>query len=97
MFTVLTVVILVILTVPYLYLHTYMMAVLWGWYVVPLGLPAIGLAHMWGLSCLIAIYNFHNGPKKQFKTKRDQVQDNIIVILRPFLIFGLAAIGRLFM
>ena len=33
----------------------FVMTVIWGWFVVPLGLPAIGKAHAFGLTLLLSL------------------------------------------
>lgn len=40
-------------TPPAVLLRAYVTAAMWAWFVVPFGLPALGLAHAWGLWYLV--------------------------------------------
>jgi hypothetical protein len=42
-------------TIPSGILRGYVFATLWSWFVVPLGAPAMGLAHAYGLGCLVTM------------------------------------------
>lgn len=41
------------------------LSTLWGWFVVPIGVPAIGLAHAFGLSLIVSYFQVRN--PKMFK------------------------------
>jgi len=50
----------------------YVMRALWTWFVVPLGVPAIGMAHAYGINVLVSILT----PKSY--RKRDDRPDNSV-------------------
>ena len=39
-------------------LNAFVVSSLWGWFVVPLGMPSIGIAHAWGLGILVGMFQF---------------------------------------
>ena len=41
------------------------MVTLWGWFIVPLGASALGLAHGWGLSMMVHYYTSHTPDKRE--------------------------------
>lgn len=45
--------------VPSALLRGYVLATLWQWFVVPLGMPAIGWAHAYGIAALLVAATFH--------------------------------------
>lgn len=40
--------------VPLVLLNCYVIATLWGWFLVPLGLPAVTMAHAFGIDALLS-------------------------------------------
>lgn len=73
---------------------SYVSTVLWGWFVVPLGLPAIGLWHMYGLRMFYSLFmGFQRNPKEQ-----ESVSSAIAgVILGPMFVLLFAYIAKQFM
>lgn len=62
---------------------------LWGWFGVPLGLPAIGLAHAIGISLLVN--NFKTLPNINKKEPDESFGETIIktiIVNLVFLVFG---------
>lgn len=45
--------------VPSAILRGYVLATLWRWFVVPLGMPEIGKAHAYGIAALLVLITFH--------------------------------------
>lgn len=39
-------------------LGAYVLKTLWWWFVVPLGVPAVGMAHAYGLSTIVALMRY---------------------------------------
>lgn len=37
-------------------IEAYAISVLWGWFVVPLGAPAVGMAHAFGINALVTVF-----------------------------------------
>lgn len=50
--------------VPGAILRAYVLAVLWRWFGVPLGLPSLGMAHAYGLATLLQFANINLPPVK---------------------------------
>lgn len=44
-----------VLLVPYSVLVAYILTAMWGWFVVPLGAPGLGMAHAYGLALLATV------------------------------------------
>jgi hypothetical protein len=36
----------------------FFLSIMWGWFLVPLGVPSIGVAHAWGLAMLLSLLTF---------------------------------------
>jgi len=70
----------------------FVLSYLWQWFVTPLGIPAIGLAHAIGLGMII-----------RYLTKSESNSENTIgsaivdAFLGPFVMLGLGAIVKAFM
>lgn len=37
-------------------LHAFTAKTLWGWFIVPLGAPAVGMAHAYGISMFVTLF-----------------------------------------
>lgn len=72
-----------------------LLKVLWGWFVVPLGIQAIGIAHALGLAtvCHLLVGTRY----KADDTKATWGYMIGHVFLRPLIIWGIAAIYHAFM
>jgi hypothetical protein len=55
---------LILCAVPAALLNGYALATLWQWFVVPLGLPAIGFAHAYGLGQIASLATLNVPPVK---------------------------------
>jgi len=62
--------------------HGFVLSALWGWYIVPLGLPAIGIVHAIGLALLVRYLTYHHN-----KCKRETEEENPIskLVARVFV------------
>ena len=49
------------------FLNAFALTKMWGWFIVPLGVASIGMAHAWGLTMLISWLTNHS-----YKTSDDQ-------------------------
>ncbi len=45
------------------------LSLLWGWFIVPLGLPAINIFHAYGLALLVGL--FGNSPQSEKGSQKD--------------------------
>ncbi len=52
---------LIALNVPLGLLRGWVLSVLWRWFLVPLGLPGLGVAQAWGIATIIAMLVFQGG------------------------------------
>ncbi len=48
------------LIVPLGLFRGWILSILWGWFAVPMGLPALGVAHVWGLALLIGLATYQS-------------------------------------
>lgn len=53
-----------VLAVALMFLSMYTLQALWGWFVVPLGVPALTLAHAYGISVLALFFKFKAKDRK---------------------------------
>jgi hypothetical protein len=67
------------------------MMTLWGWFIVPLGVRAIGMAHGWGLAMMVGLYTHHTPDKRE---PFDIIVSGLITIL---LVLGFGWIAHSFM
>lgn len=74
-------------------LNTFVLVVLWGWFVVPFGLPQIGFAWAFGLLCVASLFSPTVPPApdgKVFEHLRD-------ILMKPVLVLAFGGIAKLFM
>lgn len=50
--------------IPISILRAWAISTLWGWFMVPLGLPPIGWAHAYGLLCTATLFQFYPAVKQ---------------------------------
>lgn len=78
----------------------YVLSVLWGWFIVPLGVSAIGIAHALGINVLVAFLKM-----KKKDTKKEKVDNYFgsvcesvtLAILAASFAFGFGWIATIFM
>jgi hypothetical protein len=74
-------------------LNAWALSVLWGWFVVPLGVNALGIAHAFGVSLVASLLV---RPHRDKTTNKEEYAAEIVkVILVPLmaLLFGYIAVG----
>jgi len=69
----------------------YVVSCLWLWFLVPLGVPAIGVLHAWGISILAGFLVLVSLPKI-IQTENDAVITIIFGFLYPLVVLGLGMI-----
>lgn len=86
----------VVLTFASILLQLILLTSLWGWFVVPLGVPAISYAQAFGLNLLLTYFQVRN--PKVFKpdllvasTYRKKVNTNIFIMLTALLLGFIAS------
>lgn len=74
--------------------NAWVLSILWAWFVVPLGVKAIGIAHAYGITQLVSLFLSNRGLKEN-KSKEDWVSTITIWITIPAiaLFFGWIAVG----
>ena len=78
-------------------LNGFVIQVMWGWFLIPLGLPVLGLANAMGLGLLIRYLTWQKIPSKE-KTSNKELMDNILTaVFYPLLVLGLGFVVHSFM
>ena len=90
--------IMLLVTVVNFVLFGFVFQDLWGWFMVPLGLPVISYAHAWGLALLYDI-NALNIKQVDIKatseaTEEEKITRTLTVLLGYLLLWGLAWIFK---
>lgn len=70
----------------------FVLATLWGWFVVPLGIAQIGIAHAYGLSLIPAVLLSSRGLYSP-EDKRTEAAVAALMMPAVALLFGWIAIG----
>lgn len=92
--------ILILVLLPFtMLLRAFVMTQLWSWFVVPLGVMTIGLAHAYGLTIIIALFTM------ALKSSLDDEKGMAYKVFKfmfeglgvPLMMWGLGALGTLFM
>ncbi len=65
-----------------------LLSVFWGWFLVPIGLPAIGIAQALGVSLVVSIMTNHNVPFKDHELDVMQAISGLFVRPIMYLILG---------
>ena len=71
---------------------------LWGWFLVPLALPPIGIAHAVGISTLAALLTMkvtHKDAEK--RTDKQTIDVIVLAVLWPLMALGIGFITQLFL
>lgn len=73
-----------LLLVPVIALYAgWVISILWGWFVVPLGVPSVGAVHAYGLALVVAMFT------AKCPTKKDDREDLDVgvLIFTPVLLY----------
>ena len=83
----------IIIVTPFaIMLRGFVLTRLWLWFLVPLGLPAIGLWHAYGLSILIALFTSGMG---RIPSNKDEDERRSIIYHSVFRLIGYSIGGPL--
>lgn len=76
----------------------YVLSILWVWFVVPLGLPVISVAHSIGLAMVTGwlTYQYQTNKKEEDNIKA-LTEFAILFIVRPLAVLGVGYIVKQFM
>jgi len=74
--------------------NAWVLTILWGWFIVPLGVKALGVAHAYGFTVVTGLILGNRGVKEN-KDKGDWVSSVATWLLLPAvaLLFGWIAVG----
>ncbi len=65
-----------------------LITLMWGWFIQPLGMPAISTGHAYGLACFVAI--FHN---YEFEKEYDADPEKAVVSALASLVWQVILLG----
>lgn len=75
------------------FLHGVALSVLWGWFLVPFGLPPIGLAWAVGLGCVSGMLV----PTPPPVSKDDAFNHQVSIFLKPIVVLCVGFVAKSFM
>ena len=76
----------------------YVLSILWVWFVVPLGLPVISVAHSIGLAMVTGWLTYQYTNKKEEDNIKALISEfAILFIVRPLAVLGVGYIVKQFM
>lgn len=70
---------------------------LWGWFMVPFGLPEISIAHAIGLSLLVSMLSGLRASTRDLEDSDGVVQGLVLVLIQATLVWILGYIASWFM
>jgi hypothetical protein len=76
-------------------LNGWALSLLWYWFVVPFGIPEIGISWAIGLGILFSLLTNHNEPKKNDETDNGKL--SAFAVVRPLLAVAVGYIVHSFM
>lgn len=62
--------------------------VMWGWFVVPMGAPAIGLAHAYGLTLLLTLFRRFPDKSEDLSWVTKRIVANLFALLLGWIAQG---------
>lgn len=83
----------VVLIVPLAIQNGWILSVCWRWFMVPLGVPSIGVAHAIGLSSLFSLF------RGSLSSKSDAGWLTVVLtaLAGPWMVFGVCYVAHTFM
>lgn len=78
-----------------LVITSFTLMTMWGWFITPLGLPTIGMAHAFGFSLFVnyIVNDFSDDNKKSYKSAGERIGSYIVSSL---IVLGLGWLTTLF-
>lgn len=76
--------------------NAWALTILWGWFIVPLGVKALSLAHAYGFT-LVTGFILSTRGVKDHKDKEDWISTVVTLLLLPLVVLGLGWITVGFM
>jgi hypothetical protein len=87
--------VLIVLMIPVsIVVNGLLLRLFWGWFVVPLGLAPIGIAHALGISVLVAMltYEYTREPEDGRSTKEVVSSALLRAVVRPLVLLAMGSI-----
>lgn len=75
----------------------YVLSILWVWFVVPLGLPVISVAHCIGIAMVSSWLTYQHQTTKEEDKEKALENLLIVFIIRPLAVLGIGYIVKQFM
>lgn len=76
-------------------INGYVLSILWVWFLVPLGLPAISIAHSIGIAMIASWLTYQDDASKQDE-KGSGLRLFLLLIVRPLLTLGIGYVAKQF-
>lgn len=76
--------------------HGFILSIVWGWFMVPFGLPAIGIAWAIGITIVIRLITATSRAEPKEETN-EKIGRLVGVILAPLVGLGVAYVAHLYM
>ena len=76
-------ILILLLIVPLTLYRGWILLLLWGWFIIPLGAPGITMAHALGISLIIGFITSHYDSRK--KTQDEKIEEAIATFAMPTL------------
>lgn len=77
--------------------HGFVLSILWGWFLVPLGAPALGIAHTIGIALLTRYLTYHHNNCEKEKEENPIVKVVAQVFIHPMMVLFVGWIVHLFL
>jgi hypothetical protein len=87
-----------LLLIPFaILLNAFVFTRLWEWFITPLGVITIGMAHAYGIVLLVHFLTHQHGLAKENKGNDALAQATLNMFLIPLFAWGFGAIAHYFM
>jgi len=74
----------------------FIIAIMWNWFIVPLGVPSIGICLGTGLSLIADLLMLNSSGSKGTRKEKEVFMDVLKYLVSSFVLLGLGAIVHLF-
>jgi len=91
--TLIAIMFMLIIIIPIGLYRGWVLTILWMWFIVPLGVPEIGIAHAWGISMIIGMLTATH----IYKEDKNPVKSFTNLIFAPLILLAFAYVIHSFM
>ena len=71
----------------------FVLSILWSWFIVPLGVPAISIAHAFGLQVLVAFFKVNRKVKDKKEPRKENYFGYFCELASICILISLTALG----